>query len=217
MISFSAAGRIWLGSLFLYSSSLKLANYEESRGAVARYEVLPGGLASAAGTMLPWVESIAGAFLLFDPAGAVGPFLAASLGTSFSFGAVTALRRRTDVPCGCAGNQRDRVGRATAIRAAAMVASSGLLFLHRGSARSRCQVKTTAFVAAASFLPAAASVYGRAEQNRRHKARAENSRQLVDRMTRLLAADPAGPVTAGTTTPRREPDASVRSHMLVGD
>ena len=117
---------IWLGSLFLYSGSLKLLSpTEHNVRAIRGYKLLPTSTARIVGLLLPWAELVVGALMLLTPFGRVGAAVAAAFGSVFVIGAGSALVRGIKTDCGCAGKASGRVGRATLARAA-LIAASGV-------------------------------------------------------------------------------------------
>ena len=59
------AGRIFMGLVFLYAGYSKLmAPYENFRGAIAYYEVIPYFLTGPIALVLPWLELVFGAFII---------------------------------------------------------------------------------------------------------------------------------------------------------
>lgn len=115
-----ALARAWLGSLFVYSAGLKLAQHDHGRSSVKGYKLLPARLATPAGLLLPWVELLTALSLLLGRFYPLGPLLGAFLGTSFASSSFAVLRQKADVPCGCTGNIDDRVSRTTFIRGLAL-------------------------------------------------------------------------------------------------
>jgi hypothetical protein len=182
------AARAWLGSLFLYSSGLKLVRYRETRSAVIAYGILPPTVASAAGLLLPWAEAGAGVALLVGRPPIAGPLLGLALGGSFSYGAMRVIRRRQDVPCGCTGTAGERVNLVTLLRAGLIVASCFVLLIFSESA----QLPPVAIlvIAAASMLPALAAVYRKLRSSRKYDELRLASRTEVRRLEELLASPP---------------------------
>lgn len=123
----SALMTIWLGTLFVYSASLKLARYDRAGSLLTLYGVLPRSLASATGFALPWVEMTAGFLLLFTLFPPAGALLGIFLGTIFAYAATRVLIRGSKVPCGCTGSDRDLVSRGTLSRALMIVGTASLL------------------------------------------------------------------------------------------
>ena len=98
------AFRIALGALFAASGLLKIADPSAFAFAIARLQVAPRGWIGAVAIVLPWIEAVAGAALLFAP----GYREAAArliLGLLVALTAVllVAMVRGTAGPCGCFG------------------------------------------------------------------------------------------------------------------
>lgn len=108
----------WLGSLFVYSGSLKLlAPMESNVRVIQGYKILPAGMARVVGVLLPSVELALGAMILLTPYDRIAALATAVFGTAFAVGAGSVLVRGIETSCGCAGKASGLVGRATVARA----------------------------------------------------------------------------------------------------
>lgn len=116
--------RTWLGSMFLYSASLKLLDYKQSGRIVKRYAILPDRASIIASFALPWAELLAAISLLFGQFYPIGPLLSTMLGSSFVYASRSVLKRGTDVPCGCIGHTEGKVSKTTLNRGLAITISS---------------------------------------------------------------------------------------------
>jgi len=103
---FNVAARLWLGGIFLITGWIKaIEPYENFRGILAQYGLLPPSLIPAAAYTVPWVELITGLFLLTGyalpaaviAAGALSGSFVLLIGISFLTGAAL------PVHCGCFG------------------------------------------------------------------------------------------------------------------
>lgn len=99
--------RLWIGGIFFFSGWLKAVEpYENFRGILAQYELLPPVLAPLIAQTIPWVELILGLFLITGyvlPAAALGAALlsgafAVLIGFSLASGAAL------PADCGCFGS-----------------------------------------------------------------------------------------------------------------
>src|SRR5688572_4103575 len=113
---------IWIGSLFVYSGSVKLlASTRLNIEAVDGYKVLPAGLARAVGITLPYAELTIGALILLTPYDGVAAAATVVLGTGFAVASGLVLTRGISTGCGCAGMASDRITPLTLLRALAIV------------------------------------------------------------------------------------------------
>ena len=143
-------GRIWLGSLFIYSGLMKLGSYRESRSFLVGYGLFPRWFANTGGLLIPWIELLIGGLLLVNRTQKTGSILAAIVALSFAvIGAIT-LRRHIQVSCGCAGvASSDRVDVITIIRALVMLTSAILIGLTYSTNIQSPGIPLIALVAAA--------------------------------------------------------------------
>ena len=125
--------RFWLGSMFLYSSGLKLANYSQATKAVENYQILPREANTIVGLSLPWLELLAAILTLKGRPRLVGPIITGMLGVSFAYASNHTIQRKADVPCGCSGTEHDKVNSVTLLRAITIVLSSALLLVGQKS------------------------------------------------------------------------------------
>lgn len=98
------AFRIALGALFLAAGLLKIADPSAFAFSIARLQVIPRGALGTAAIVLPWMEAVAGAALLFAPAyrpAAVRVIL--GLLVALTVVLAVAIARGTAGPCGCFG------------------------------------------------------------------------------------------------------------------
>jgi uncharacterized membrane protein YphA (DoxX/SURF4 family) len=95
--------RLFLGGFYLLAGSTKVVNPGHFAEAVANYRLLPHELINLTAITLPWIEIVAGAFLI------LGIWLAASAWvinamTLMFIGAITsAVMRGLSIECGCFG------------------------------------------------------------------------------------------------------------------
>lgn len=184
---------VWLGSMFVYSASLKFAHYHRARGALMAYRVLPDRLALAGGALLPWLEVLTGVLLLFSLLPPAGPLMAAILGAGFTYGSARVLGRGASVPCGCTASGSEPVSRTTLFRAVAIVVSAvALLALSAGPIPLVASIAVGA-IAILPFVP----VMQRARRSHRGPAplsrlQAEVSSAELARLGAILGSPPAG-------------------------
>jgi uncharacterized membrane protein YphA (DoxX/SURF4 family) len=96
--------RIAVGVVLLVAGLSKLHGGERQFTAVvARYELVPVGIAPVLGRWLPWAEVVSGAFLVAGVSSRPAAIAAALLFTVFSLAIGVALARGHTHDCGCAG------------------------------------------------------------------------------------------------------------------
>lgn len=93
--------RLVLGGVFIYASLDKILNPGSFAQAVFNYQVLPGKLINLTALILPWLEFIIGACLLFNRWMQGASSLVAVLMTFFMGLILFNLARGLDISCGC--------------------------------------------------------------------------------------------------------------------
>jgi uncharacterized membrane protein YphA (DoxX/SURF4 family) len=115
--------RILIGGLFIYTSLPKLLRPDEFARLVAGYRILHPDMVNLVGIALPWVELMAGAFLLIGILPQSSAALIAGMLAVFMAAGVLALARGLEISCGCflpIGGER--LTWATLLRDAALLA-----------------------------------------------------------------------------------------------
>ena len=94
--------RYFLALILVVAALPKLRQPDEFHGVVANYRILPDRLVSPFAQLLPWLELICAAGLLFVATAAHALLFASGLLMMFSVAvAVNLLRGRTHIDCGC--------------------------------------------------------------------------------------------------------------------
>lgn len=181
---------LWLGSMFVVSAGLKLSRYDRARIVVNRYGILPARLASGVGFALPWVELVTGVLILTGFVYPAGALFAASLGALFASAALIVLRRGANVPCGCAGDDDERVGRTTAVRALVIV-GGGALVAANGEWDAALPGSVAAAVVVGLLAPGALVAARRLHALADRHRRISQADTEVARSRRVLTAPPA--------------------------
>jgi len=96
-----AVCRVLIGGLFIYTSLPKLLRPDEFARLVAGYRILHPDLVNLVGITLPWVELIAGAFLVIGILPQSSAALISALLVLFMAAGVLALARGLEISCGC--------------------------------------------------------------------------------------------------------------------
>jgi Methylamine utilisation protein MauE len=199
-VTLALALTVWLGSMFVYSAGMKLAQYSRAGGLLTPYAVLPRQLSVPAGYLLPWAELTAGALLLLGVLYPMGPLLAIGLATAFGYGSARVLSRGVRVPCGCTSGG-DPVTRQTVVRAVA-IATAGVYLL--GTQPPQLSVPAVAALLVLSLLPAVFSTRTRLQQAaRRAAAEREHASQLAH-YRQVFAAQPRSGAPAAPQRGTRE-------------
>ncbi len=93
--------RLALAFVFIYASLDKILNPGEFAKAIFNYQVLPGVLINLTALILPWLELVLGACLLFNRLMQGASGLAAGLMIVFTGLILFNLARGLDISCGC--------------------------------------------------------------------------------------------------------------------
>lgn len=93
--------RAFLGSFFIVISIDKIADPAAFVQSIANYKILPSLLVQVTGTILPWVELLAGLTILFGILPRGGSLLLCTMLGVFSIAVISALLRGLDISCGC--------------------------------------------------------------------------------------------------------------------
>ncbi len=185
---------VWLGTLFVYSAGLKFVRYEKAGSSIRPYAILPRGIDSVIGFILPWVEALTGIFLLINILFPIGPLLAAALGTSFVFASSCVLQRGTQIPCGCTGGTKDRVTRTTLVRAMFITASSLLLLYRDGFEPVPLPLTLIVLLILASLLPSAMAAFWRFRAIQRRQVHVRYLQKELERARYVLSTKPSPPI-----------------------
>lgn len=119
-----------VGAVLLVAGLPKIRDRERMVRVVRGYKMLPDGMASVVGTVLPWAEVALGVALVFGVAPAVAGPVAALLFVAFFTGlAVNLIRGRRDLDCGCfafggGADEIEHIGWWHAARAAALAVAA---------------------------------------------------------------------------------------------
>ncbi len=96
-----AVCRLLLGGIFIYTGLPKLMHPAEFARLVYGYHILDPSFVNLVGIALPWVEVIAGAFLLIGILPQSSAAVIAGLLGVFIIGGFLALARGLEIKCGC--------------------------------------------------------------------------------------------------------------------
>jgi len=95
--------RFILGGAFVLAGALKIANPAQFAIDVTNYRLLPPELVNLVAIILPWIELVAGLFVLAGIWLRAGAFILTSLTVMFLFVILSALARGLNIECGCFG------------------------------------------------------------------------------------------------------------------
>ena len=94
-------GRILLGAIFIYAGVSKILNPDQFAQAVMNYRIVPLVSVNLFAIVLPWLELVAGIFLLVGLF-SVGSIVMIAVLMALFLGAIaSALLRGLDISCGC--------------------------------------------------------------------------------------------------------------------
>ncbi len=93
--------RLALGVVFVVSALGKLLDPQDFAHAAAAFRILPVQTVNLFAMVLPWVEMICGALLIFNRKVPAAALILASLNAVFIVAIVSAMARGLDIDCGC--------------------------------------------------------------------------------------------------------------------
>jgi len=105
------AGRILIGSLFIYASFYKIFHPLDFAVSVRNYGILPPGWTNIVALTLPWVEMITGVFLIIGVQTKPSGLLTTGLLGIFLGAIIYAFSIGLDIDCGCFGSAASSPGR----------------------------------------------------------------------------------------------------------
>ena len=97
----SLLARLGLAAVFLTAGALKVTDLAAAGRSVVAYEVMPPGVAMAAGAILPFLELAVGGLLLAGLATRFAAWVAAAFLVVFIGGITSAWARGLNIDCGC--------------------------------------------------------------------------------------------------------------------
>jgi putative oxidoreductase len=95
------AARFVLGSVFVIAGVEKIANPEAFARAINNYQMLPVGALNVMALVLPWLEVLAGVFLVFGVRLRASSAVVAAMLLVFIVAISTAMARGLSIDCGC--------------------------------------------------------------------------------------------------------------------
>jgi uncharacterized membrane protein YphA (DoxX/SURF4 family) len=95
--------RVIVGFIFLYAGILKISDPSGFSDAINNYDLLPLSLVNFFAITLPWIEVVAGLFLLFGVSVKENSFIISVLLIVFILAIVISLSRGLNIECGCFG------------------------------------------------------------------------------------------------------------------
>jgi putative oxidoreductase len=100
---FTIVLRLVLGGVFIAAGGLKIFDPAGFAVSVANYRLVPHDLINLVAITLPWIEVLAGLFLVFGFWTRASAVLISGMTAVFMVAIVTALARGLDIECGCFG------------------------------------------------------------------------------------------------------------------
>jgi putative oxidoreductase len=98
-----AVTRIYLALVFLISGLEKINDLSSFAQSIENYRILPIYLVNIVAIIVPWLEVIAGAFLLLGIYIKENSVIILLLLSIFTLGVLSAILRNLDIDCGCQG------------------------------------------------------------------------------------------------------------------
>jgi putative oxidoreductase len=95
------AARLVLGSVFVIAGVEKIANPDAFAKSINNYQLLPYGALNTMALILPWLEVLAGAFLVFGVRLRASSAVTAAMLLVFIGAIASAMARGLSIDCGC--------------------------------------------------------------------------------------------------------------------
>ena len=95
--------KILIGSIFIAAAIDKIANPDAFAKSINNFHLLPYAALNVPALILPWVEIITGAMLLFSYKEKAASFLISGMLIVFIIAILTAIARGYNIDCGCFG------------------------------------------------------------------------------------------------------------------
>ncbi|MCX6911341.1 MAG: DoxX family protein [Verrucomicrobia bacterium] len=128
MRTFATRAALWLlGGVYVAAGALKIADPLAFARAITDYDLLPEALVPATAALLPWWEVVAGVLALVDRWRGGALTLLAGMSAVFLAASVATLARGLSPECGCFGPLGGRLGAATLLVEAVVLAASAWL------------------------------------------------------------------------------------------
>lgn len=104
------AARLLIGGLFVYASIYKVLNPADFAVAIRNYLLLPPEWSTIAALALPWIELVAGSFLILGAQVKPSALLTTGMLSVFLVAIVYAYQTGLDIDCGCFGSPESSTG-----------------------------------------------------------------------------------------------------------
>ena len=105
------ASRIILGLVFIFAGAEKISDPDHFAAAISNYRIFPIFTLNLIAITLPWLEVVAGSFLLFGVSIKENSIIIGTLMLVFTMLVLIALLRGLDINCGCFGtHEAQKVG-----------------------------------------------------------------------------------------------------------
>ncbi len=95
--------RLAIGVAFIWAALAKIGDLNTFAGQVHNFRILPGSIENLFAMTLPWIEVVAGLFLILNIAPRAATALMTLLLLMFFVAVSQALVRNLDIDCGCFG------------------------------------------------------------------------------------------------------------------
>jgi len=103
--------RVIVGFVFIYTGILKISDPAGFSDAINNYDLLPLSFVNFIAITLPWIELVAGLFLLFGISVKESSFIISVMLVVFILAIIISLGRGLNIDCGCFGtNSGTKVG-----------------------------------------------------------------------------------------------------------
>lgn len=125
--------RLALGGVFVFAGVVKSQDVAAFAGEIANYKILPYALNYLVAATLPYVEALAGVFLIANRKVRPAALLVALLNVVFMIALASVLVRGLDIDCGCFRAGSTTTPAAAMLRDAVLLVLAGIVFGLRGA------------------------------------------------------------------------------------
>jgi uncharacterized membrane protein YphA (DoxX/SURF4 family) len=109
------AARLLIGGLFVYASVHKIVDPEAFAQSIRNYQMIPPEWTNISALILPWIELIAGVFLILGVLTKPSALITTSLMAIFLVALFYAYTMGLDIDCGCFTSDPSSPGRINAL------------------------------------------------------------------------------------------------------
>jgi uncharacterized membrane protein YphA (DoxX/SURF4 family) len=133
---FTLLARLFLGGVYVVAGALKVLDPGKFAESVANFRLLPYELINVVAITLPWIEIVAGLFLILGLWWVASAWLINLMTVAFIGAIASAVARGLSIDCGCFGTVGGRKTGLTAIAEDLLLLACGVWVLWQARARN---------------------------------------------------------------------------------